>query len=238
LLIAFTDQASTSCPARPSSKSNHVRILEIRRITGANSYFDSISRITQPDYLPTFEDICRCSIQTDNIRRTNISRKSTGVRYNYEVYEFYDFRSEPNDWIHAFEDMSIIVYVFGSIPSCVKTIGNKSIRQDLVHLNTICTSKGFSDIPILLLFHDADKLERNFQSGLILEYFPDYLEDLSDLNAVKNHIREMFLGLGKKSNVEIRLEYTNDPMSTKLEKWIIGIVDEVLTRGSLLTFEN
>lgn len=237
-MIAFTDQASMSCPARPNSRSNHVRILEIQRITDVNSYFDSIFRIAHPDYLPTFEDISRCSIQKDNLRRTHISRKSTGVRYHYEVYEFYDFRSEPSNWIHAFEDMSILIYVFGSIPSSPKIINKKSIQQDLVHLHTICTSRGFSDIPILLLFHDVDKLEPNNQSSLIREYFPDFLGDLSDLNAVKNYIRDMFLDLGKRSNVEIRLEYSNDPVSTKLGKRIIGIVDEVLTRRSLLTFGN
>lgn len=134
--------------------------------------------------------------------------------------------------------MSIIIYVFGSIPPSPKTIDKKSIQQDFVHLHKICTSRGFSDIPVLLLFHDADKMERNFQSGFIREYFPDYLGDLSDLNAVKNHIRDMYLDLGKRSNVRIRLEYSNDPVSAKLGKRIIGIVDEVLTRRSLLTFGN
>lgn len=161
------------------------------------------------------------------------------MRQHYGIYEFDKFRSEPNQWIHAFENMSITIYVFSLIPSSLWSYNDEPahhIQRELAHLSIICISKSFSNTPILLLIHNVHQINGNFQSSIIEEYFPDYGGDLTDIAAVKTQIRELFFNLGKNSGAEIRIEYNNDQVNAKLGKWTIGIIDDIFTRASLLAF--
>lgn len=71
------------------------------------SFFDSIKRIGDRDYIPTDEDIIRARVKTTGI---------TEVKFNvrdlvYRVFDVGGQRSERKKWIHCFEGVQCLIFI-------------------------------------------------------------------------------------------------------------------------------
>lgn len=71
------------------------------------SFFDSIKRIGDIDYIPTDEDIIRARVKTTGI---------TEVKFNvrdlvYRVFDVGGQRSERKKWIHCFEGVQCLIFI-------------------------------------------------------------------------------------------------------------------------------
>ena len=76
------------------------------KLNGSHSYFDSIRRIGQMDYLPTDEDVLRSRVKTTGIAETTFNYKNI----SYDVYDVGGVRSQRKKWIH-FKDMTVVIFV-------------------------------------------------------------------------------------------------------------------------------
>jgi hypothetical protein len=70
------------------------------------SYFDSLDRISAPDYEPTDQDILHSRVKT-----TGITEVVFPVgEYTYRIFDVGGQRSERKKWIHCFEDVTALVF--------------------------------------------------------------------------------------------------------------------------------
>jgi guanine nucleotide-binding protein subunit alpha len=72
-----------------------------------HSFFDSIERISSPDYTPEEQDILRTRVQTTGISETIFLIGEL----NYRLFDVGGQRSERRKWIHCFENVNSIIFL-------------------------------------------------------------------------------------------------------------------------------
>ena len=76
------------------------------RTACSRSFLNRAERITQPDYLPTQEDVLRSRSKTSGIVETNFAMGD--MRIN--LVDLGGQRSERNKWIQSFESVTSIIF--------------------------------------------------------------------------------------------------------------------------------
>lgn len=71
------------------------------------SYFDSIERIGQQNYLPTDQDVLRSRVKTTGITETTFVISNL----TYRMFDVGGQRSERKKWIHCFENVTAIIFL-------------------------------------------------------------------------------------------------------------------------------
>lgn len=71
------------------------------------SYFDSVERMAQPDYLPTDQDVLRSRVKTTGITETHFQIGEL----HYKLFDVGGQRSERKKWIHCFENVTAIIFL-------------------------------------------------------------------------------------------------------------------------------
>ena len=72
-----------------------------------HSYFDSIGRIAQPDYLPNDQDVLRSRVKTTGITETTFIIGDL----TYRMFDVGGQRSERKKWIHCFENVTAVMFI-------------------------------------------------------------------------------------------------------------------------------
>lgn len=72
-----------------------------------DSYFDSIDRIGDPNYVPTDQDVLRSRVKTTGITETTFNIGEL----TYRMFDVGGQRSERKKWIHCFENVTAIIFL-------------------------------------------------------------------------------------------------------------------------------
>ncbi|KAJ3385764.1 guanine nucleotide-binding protein subunit alpha [Lobulomyces angularis] len=83
------------------------RAREYQLNDSASYYFESIDRISQPNYLPTDQDVLRSRVKTTGITETTFHIGEL----TYKLFDVGGQRSERKKWIHCFENVTAIVFL-------------------------------------------------------------------------------------------------------------------------------
>lgn len=73
----------------------------------SNSYFDSIDRIGDINYIPTDQDVLRSRVKTTGITETTFVIGDL----TYRMFDVGGQRSERKKWIHCFENVTAIIFL-------------------------------------------------------------------------------------------------------------------------------
>ena len=76
-------------------------------LTGWRSYFNSLERMSNPNYLPTDQDILRSRVKTTGITETMFRVGEL----TYRLFDVGGQRSERKKWIHCFENVTALVFL-------------------------------------------------------------------------------------------------------------------------------
>jgi guanine nucleotide-binding protein G(i) subunit alpha len=83
------------------------RSREYQLNDSAKYYFDSVARISTPDYSPSDQDVLRSRVKTTGITETKFQVGDL-------VYRMFDVggqRSERKKWIHCFDSVTAIIFL-------------------------------------------------------------------------------------------------------------------------------
>jgi guanine nucleotide-binding protein G(i) subunit alpha len=83
------------------------RSREFQLNDSAKYYFDSITTIGAPKYLPSEQDVLRSRVKTTGITETTFQVGDL----TYRMYDVGGQRSERKKWIHCFENVTSIVFL-------------------------------------------------------------------------------------------------------------------------------
>ncbi|TFK34942.1 guanine nucleotide-binding protein subunit alpha [Crucibulum laeve] len=142
-------------------------------IDSAPYFFDSIDRISKPNYVPTLEDALRIQVTTTGINKTTFH---TGdVIYN--VFDVGGQRSERKKWRHCFEDVSVVL-LFISLSEYDQTLyedtSTNRLKESLHLADSIINSRWFVNSHIVLLLNKIDLFAQKLSYSPLSNYFPDY----------------------------------------------------------------
>ena len=172
-----------------------------------NSFFNSVKRFGDPEYIPNDIDILMARVKTTGITETSL--EFNGVKSFF--YDTGGVRSERKKWIHVMENVSVVVFVVDITGYDKRLFEDQTVnrtQEDLTLFDSIVNSRYFTKTRFILLFTKMDKLETTMEKSRIEKFFPDFKGDGKCVDDVKAHMESRFLELNNgygmpKKHVEV-----------------------------------
>lgn len=137
------------------------------------SYFDSIDRICQPDYLPSDQDVLRSRVKTTGITETTFIIGEL----TYRMFDVGGQRSERKKWIHCFENVTTILFLVAISEYDQLLFEDETVnrmQEALTLFDSICNSRWFIHTSIILFLNKIDRFRDKLPISPMKNYFPDY----------------------------------------------------------------
>lgn len=171
-----------------------------------SSYFDSIDRIAQPNYLPTDQDVLRSRVKTTGITETTFIIGDL----TYRMFDVGGQRSERKKWIHCFENVTTILFLVAISEYDQLLLEDETVnrmQEALTLFDSICNSRWFVKTSIILFLNKIDRFREKLPVSPMRNYFPDYegtpcllnilIEGGDDYNAACDYILNRFVSLNQ-----------------------------------------
>jgi len=187
-------------------------------------FFESLERITTPNFVPSDQDILRARIKTTGIRETTINFTGT-------VYRMFDVggqRSERKKWIHCFENVTAVIFMAAISEYDQVLLEDETVnrmQESLTLFESICNSKWFVQTSIILFLNKTDLFQAKLAHSPLSAYFPDY-QGGSDYEQARNYILDLFLGLNRTSK-PCYSHFTCATETTQI-KFVMAAVNDII----------
>ncbi|EPE34221.1 Transducin (alpha subunit), insertion [Glarea lozoyensis ATCC 20868] len=171
-------------------------------------FFNSLRRISEPEYIPTDEDIIMARIRSTGLYPMILS--SGGI--SFKLIDTGGERSERKKWIHAFENVSIVIFTIDiSAYDLVlyEDLNCSRLAEDIALFESISNSHWFSNTQFILLFTKLDILEAKLGKVSIKTYCPDFPGREDSLEDVKWYMEDRLLALIKDSKRIVTTIFTS-----------------------------
>ncbi|TPP66138.1 GTP binding protein alpha subunit Gq [Fasciola gigantica] len=178
----------------PGIKECYDRRREYQLTDSAKYYLDNLDRISQPDYVPTLQDILRVRVPTTGI-----------VEYPFDldsiIFRMVDVggqRSERRKWIHCFESVTSIMFLVALSEYdqvLVESDNENRMEESKALFRTIISYPWFQESSVILFLNKKDLLEEKILYSHLVDYFPEYDGPQRDAEAARDFILKMFVEL-------------------------------------------
>eukprot|EP00050_Salpingoeca_kvevrii_P011064 m.12435 g.12435 ORF g.12435 m.12435 type:complete len:355 (-) comp3232_c0_seq1:549-1613(-) len=193
----------------------------------AEYYFNSIDRISQPNYKPTKQDVLRARVRTTGIIETVF-------RYRGLVYRMFDVggqRSERRKWIQCFDDVTAVIFVVALSGYDMKLFEDQEtnrIHESLTLFDAICNNKFFVNTDMILFLNKTDLFSQKIARVALKRYFPNYSGPEGDAASARQFILEMFLKLNKNPTKTIYHHFTCATDTSNIQYVFDAVNDSIL----------
>lgn len=138
-----------------------------------DSYFDSIDRIAQAEYLPNDQDVLRSRVKTTGITETTFIIGDL----TYRMFDVGGQRSERKKWIHCFENVTTILFLVAISEYDQLLFEDETVnrmQEALTLFDSICNSRWFIKTSIILFLNKIDRFREKLPISPMKNYFGDY----------------------------------------------------------------
>ncbi|GAA6009963.1 hypothetical protein JCM10207_002176 [Rhodosporidiobolus poonsookiae] len=196
----------------------------------AEYFFDALSRLGAPGYLPSDQDILRTRVRSTGIVEEVFNVKGQRLR----VFDVGGQRSERKKWIHCFENVNVLVFVV-AISEYDQTLYEDSSVNRLAEASmlweSIASSRWFEKSAYVLLLNKIDLFQHKITHGPpLLDYFPDYTGPAQDVEAGKKYMLAKFMALNRRKDRGLYVHFTCATDTEQTRVVLAAVMDTVLTR--------
>ncbi|THH23211.1 hypothetical protein EUX98_g7972 [Antrodiella citrinella] len=149
------------------------RSREFQLNDSAIYYFNAIDRMSQPNFMPTDQDILRSRVKTTGITETTFKVGEL----TYKLFDVGGQRSERKKWIHCFENVTALVFLVSLSEYDQMLYEDESVnrmQEALTLFDSICNSRWFVKTSIILFLNKIDLFAEKLPRSPLGDYFPDY----------------------------------------------------------------
>ncbi|CAI6342055.1 unnamed protein product [Periconia digitata] len=206
------------------------RSREYQLNDSAKYYFDSISRIASPGYVPSDQDVLRTRVKTTGITETRFTVGSL----THRVCDVGGQRTERRKWIHCFSDVKIIMFVaaISEYDQLLFEDGTiKRMDEALVLFESIANSQWFIGTPFILFFNKIDRLKEKLQMLPLVEYYPDFAGG-ENYAAACAYFSKRFTSLCHDDSKPIYTQFTCATDSNQVEL-VMSAVNDIIAKSFL-----
>ncbi|KAK6462255.1 guanine nucleotide binding protein, alpha subunit [Scheffersomyces coipomensis] len=143
-------------------------------IDSTDYLLSDIDRITNPDYLPSVNDILRTRKKTSGIFDF---RFQMGRGLNIHMYDVGGQRSERKKWIHCFDNVTLIIFCV-ALSEYDQTLLEEStqnrLEESLALFDSVVNSRWFTRTSVVLFLNKIDVFEKKLPYSPLKDHFPDY----------------------------------------------------------------
>eukprot|EP00055_Hartaetosiga_balthica_P009450 m.37678 g.37678 ORF g.37678 m.37678 type:complete len:358 (+) comp6751_c0_seq1:159-1232(+) len=173
----------------------------------AEYFFMGIDRISQPNYVPTEQDVLRARVRTTGIIETKFKYRDV----TYRMFDVGGQRTERRKWIQCFDDVTSVIFVAALSGYDMRLyeddITNR-MHESLTLFEAICNNKFFLDTSMILFLNKTDLFSVKIARTPLNKYFPDYQGPLNDAAAARKFLLEKFISLNKNPQKQIYEHFT------------------------------
>uniref|UniRef100_A0A8C6UPA4 Guanine nucleotide-binding protein subunit alpha n=1 Tax=Neogobius melanostomus TaxID=47308 RepID=A0A8C6UPA4_9GOBI len=171
-------------------------------------YLSDLERISDPNYLPTQQDVLRVRIPTTGI-----------IEYPFDLQNLFvtqdggrgGQRSERRKWIHCFENVTSIMFLVALSEYdqvLVESDNENRMEESKALFRTIITYPWFQNSSVILFLNKKDLLEEKITYSHLVDYFPEFDGPQRDAQAAREFILKMFVDLNPDSDKIIYSHFT------------------------------
>lgn len=192
-------------------------------------FFKEIDRLSQPDYLPTEDDVLRARTKTTGIYETRFIMGNLGIH----MFDVGGQRSERKKWIHCFEAVTSIIFCVALSEYdqvLLEEAGQNRMTESLVLFDSVINSRWFARSSIILFLNKIDLFTEKLPRAPLEDWFPDYTGG-ADANKAAKYILYRFTQVNRaKLNIYPHLTQATDTGNIRI---VFAAVKETILQNAL-----
>ncbi|CAL8274234.1 unnamed protein product [Lota lota] len=208
-LIPFVGHAFCSLWADQGVRAATARGHEFHLNDSAVYFFEDMSRIVAPNYIPTERDVLRVRVRSCGIIETQF-------QVNNIVFRMYDVgaqQSRRTKWLSCFDSVQVILFVVtlsGYDMTLMEDPSMSRLTESLELFTSVCNNVMFRNTTMILFMNKTDLFrEKVLYSGRHLRFFlPSYQGADGDVDAAAHHIAAMFVASSDRRGAPVFHHFT------------------------------
>ncbi|CAJ0930833.1 unnamed protein product, partial [Mesorhabditis belari] len=209
-----------------------MRSREYQLNDSASYYLNNLDRISQPDYVPSQDDVLRTRVKTTGIVETHFTYKDL----HFKMFDVGGQRSERKKWIHCFEAVTAIIFcVAMSEYDMVLAEDDEMNRmiESMKLFDSICNNKWFSETSIILFLNKKDIFEEKIKKSPLTICFPEY-SGANSYEEAAAYVQAQFENLNHRKDGQKEI-YTHFTCATDTNniRFVFDAVTDIIIRDNL-----
>lgn len=207
------------------------RSREYQLNDSAAYYLNALDRITQPNYIPTQQDVLKTRIKTTGIVETRFSFKGL----QFKMFDVGGQRSERKKWIHCFEDVTAIIFCVALSEYDLKLAEDEEMNrmvESMKLFDSICNSKWFVDTSIILFLNKKDLFAEKIEKSPLTVCFPEY-KGSNTFDECASYIQMKFENLNKRKEQKQMYSHFTCATDTTNIQFVFDAVTDVIIQNNL-----
>ncbi|KAJ3378446.1 hypothetical protein HDU92_007382 [Lobulomyces angularis] len=184
------------------------------------SFMDSASRIFDPIFSPTNQDVICCRKPTYDIKETRLLIKDCG---NLLVYDVGGQKSLRQYWVPYFSDVHGIIFLvdMSSYDMMMEEDSETNRMMDSLNLFESITKNKLLEVAQFILFlNKVDLFEEKLKKSKIVDHFSDFIGDQLSDKVAKKYFQKKFEE--RAGRMLLSIQFTNSTDSRLMKKVIVG----------------
>ncbi|XP_053194594.1 guanine nucleotide-binding protein G(o) subunit alpha-like [Scomber japonicus] len=192
-------------------------------------FFENMSRVIAPNYIPTETDVLRVRLRTCGIIETQFQVNDTIFR----LYDVGGQRSERRKWLSCFDCIQAVLFVVDLSSYDMSLMEDPSVnrlQESLQLFISICTNTVFKRTSLILFMNKTDLFrEKILHSGRHLGmYLSTYEGADGDVDAAAHFITTMFSSCNSRLDYPVFHHYTTATDTTNIQVVFQMVIDQII----------
>jgi GTPase SAR1 family protein len=195
-------------------------------------FFNKIDEVSQPNYLPTEQDVLRSRVRTTGIVENEFEIDGN----KFKMFDVGGQRNERKKWIHCFENVTAVLFVAAISEYDQLLYEDENTNRMVEALNLfeeICNSRWFRETSMILFLNKRDLFETKITKVPLNECpaFADY-NGPNDVNSSTEYIRNQFQSKNRQNQKTVYIHVTCATDTNNIQV-VFRAVKDIVIRKSL-----
>uniref|UniRef100_A0A8C9V388 Adenylate cyclase-inhibiting G alpha protein n=1 Tax=Scleropages formosus TaxID=113540 RepID=A0A8C9V388_SCLFO len=215
----------------PGVQSCFLRSREYQLNDSASYYLNDLDRISQPNYIPTQQDVLRTRVKTTGIVETHFTFKEL----YFKMFDVGGQRSERKKWIHCFEGVTAIIFCVALSDYDLVLAEDEEMNrmhESMKLFDSICNNKWFTETSIILFLNKKDLFVEKIKTSPLTICYPEYAGSNTYEEAAA-YIQCQFEDLNRRKDTKEIYTHFTCATDTKNVQFVFDAVTDVIIKNNL-----
>ncbi|KAF8589116.1 G-alpha-domain-containing protein [Ramaria rubella] len=210
------------------------RKLSIEDLPGF--FLDDLDRISDPDYMPSDDDVLRARLKTVGVTEYSFTRETKNViGSDWRIYDVGGSRTQRPAWAPYFQDVDAIIFLapiscFDQVLAEDATVNR--LEDTVLLWKSLCSNPLLKKCNLILFMNKTDLMAKKLQAGVRLSrYIPSYGTRANDFTTASAYLKRKFQLIFTDQSPEPRPFYCHMTSLTDMQasaKVIASVADMIV----------
>ncbi|XP_023805260.1 guanine nucleotide-binding protein subunit alpha-13-like [Oryzias latipes] len=195
-------------------------------------FLDNLDKLSEPDYLPSQQDILLARKPTKGIHEYDFVIKNVP----FKMVDVGGQRFVRRRWVECFDSVTSILFLLSSSEYDQVLMEDRQTNRLCESLNifeTIVNNRVFADISIILFLNKTDLLEEKVKTVKLKDYFPEYTGPEHSLPDIQGFMVDCFRAKRRNNSHEQLYHHFTTAINTENIRLVFQNVKDIIFYGNL-----